>query len=59
MAITAVENYRLWELLIDIKPDEWTLPTDCTRWDVRAIVVHLIALLRLDLGIVEAARLSV
>jgi uncharacterized protein (TIGR03083 family) len=43
MAITAVENNRLWELLTDIKPDEWTLPTDCTRWDVRAIVVHLIA----------------
>jgi uncharacterized protein (TIGR03083 family) len=43
MAITAVENRRLWELLIDIKPDEWSLPTDCTRWDVRAIVVHLIA----------------
>ena len=41
MAITAAENRRLWELLIDIKPDEWSLPTDCTRWDVRAIVVHL------------------
>lgn len=43
MAITAVENHRLWELLIDINTDEWTLPTDCTRWDVRAVVVHLIA----------------
>ncbi len=43
MAITAEENRRLSELLVDIKPDQWSLPTDCTRWDVRAIVVHLIA----------------
>ena len=43
MAITAEENRRLGALLVDIKPDQWSLPTDCTRWDVRAIVVHLIA----------------
>jgi len=43
MAITAVENRRLGELLIKINADQWSLPTDCTRWDVRAIVVHLIA----------------
>jgi uncharacterized protein (TIGR03083 family) len=43
MAITAQENRRLGALLVDIKPDQWSLPTDCTRWDVRAIVVHLIA----------------
>jgi uncharacterized protein (TIGR03083 family) len=43
MAITAVENHRLWELLININAHQWSLSTDCTRWDVRAIVVHLIA----------------
>jgi uncharacterized protein (TIGR03083 family) len=43
MALTAEENRRLGELLVEIKPDQWSLPTDCTRWDVRAIVVHLIA----------------
>ena len=41
--LTAEENRRLGALLVDIKPDQWSLPTDCTRWDVRAIVVHLIA----------------
>lgn len=56
MAITAVENHRLWELLIDIKPDEWTLPTDCTRWNVRAIVVHLIALAEAQASVVEFVR---
>lgn len=56
MAITAAENRRLWELLIDIKPDEWSLPTDCTRWDVRAIVVHLIAQAEAQASVVEFAR---
>jgi uncharacterized protein (TIGR03083 family) len=56
MVITAIENHRLWELLIDIKPDEWTLTTDCTRWDVRAIVVHLIALAEAQASVVEFVR---
>jgi uncharacterized protein (TIGR03083 family) len=56
MAIAAVENHRLWKLLIDIKPDEWTLPTDCTRWDVRAVVVHLIAQAEAQASIVEFVR---
>jgi uncharacterized protein (TIGR03083 family) len=56
MAITAAENHRLWELLIDIKPDEWSLPTDCTRWDVRAIVVHLIAAAEAQASVVEFVR---
>jgi hypothetical protein len=56
MAITAAENRRLWELLIDIKPNEWSLPTDCTRWDVRAIVVHLIAAAEAQASVVEFVR---
>jgi len=56
MAIATVENHRLWELLIDIKPDKWSLPTDCTRWDVRAIVVHLIAQAEAQASIVEFVR---
>jgi uncharacterized protein (TIGR03083 family) len=43
MAITAVENQRLAALLADVQNEQWSLPTDCTRWDVRDIVVHLIA----------------
>jgi uncharacterized protein (TIGR03083 family) len=43
MAITEVENHRLGELLADVTPEQWALPTDCTRWDVRAVAVHLIA----------------
>jgi uncharacterized protein (TIGR03083 family) len=42
MAITAVENGRFHSLLESISGAEWSLPTDCTRWDVRALVLHLI-----------------
>ena len=43
MAITAEENDRFHRLLTHIEPDQWHLPTDCTRWDVRDITVHVIA----------------
>jgi uncharacterized protein (TIGR03083 family) len=56
MAIAAVENRRLWELLININADQWSLPTDCTRWDVRAIVVHLIAHAEAQASPVEFVR---
>jgi uncharacterized protein (TIGR03083 family) len=28
-------------LLTDLTPDEWKLPTDCTRWTVRDMVAHV------------------
>ena len=43
MAITAVENQRLEALLAEVNDEQWSLPTDCTRWTVRDIAVHLIA----------------
>jgi uncharacterized protein (TIGR03083 family) len=42
MAITEVENERFHSLLQGISGAEWSLPTDCTRWDVRALVLHVI-----------------
>jgi uncharacterized protein (TIGR03083 family) len=59
MAITAEENRRLWELLVEIRPDQWSLPTDCTRWDVRAIVIHLIASAEAQASAVEFVRQAV
>jgi uncharacterized protein (TIGR03083 family) len=59
MAITAEENRRLGALLVDIKPDQWSLPTDCTRWDVRAIVVHLIATAEAQASAIEFVRQAV
>ncbi|HET7312493.1 MAG TPA: TIGR03086 family metal-binding protein [Mycobacteriales bacterium] len=30
------------ELVHDVKPDQWSDPTPCTQWDVRALVNHLV-----------------
>jgi uncharacterized protein (TIGR03083 family) len=43
MLITAEENRRFRRLLDEIGPDQWERPTDCTRWRVRDVVVHVIA----------------
>jgi uncharacterized protein (TIGR03083 family) len=43
MAIAEVENARFLRLLAGLAPADWQRPTDCERWDVRAVVVHVIA----------------
>jgi uncharacterized protein (TIGR03083 family) len=43
MRITATEHARLLELVRGLGPTDWGSATDCTRWTVRDIVVHLIA----------------
>ncbi len=30
------------DLIVDIRPDQASLPTPCTEWDVRALVRHLV-----------------
>lgn len=42
MRITAVENRKLGELLEALRPSDWSTPTECTRWDVRAMAAHLV-----------------
>jgi len=42
MRAAAEEYRRLLELLEALEPDEWSAPTDCTGWDVRAMVAHLV-----------------
>jgi len=56
MAITAEENDRFHRLLTHIEPDQWHLPTDCTRWDVRDITVHVIATAQGAASLLEFGR---
>lgn len=56
MGIAAVENARLGELLAALDAAAWTLPTDCTGWDVRALVVHLVASAEAQASPVEFLR---
>jgi len=41
-ALAAGEYERFVDLLRSLNPDDWTRPTDCTRWDVRAIAAHVL-----------------
>lgn len=39
----AEDEYRRFsELLGSLRPDEWSRPTDCERWDVRAVALHVL-----------------
>lgn len=41
-ALATVENERVLNLLKTLSEDEWTRPTDCTDWNVRAVAGHLL-----------------
>jgi uncharacterized protein (TIGR03083 family) len=40
--IATTEYQRLVELLDTLADDDWSKPTDCTQWDVRALAGHLL-----------------
>jgi uncharacterized protein (TIGR03083 family) len=42
MRLAATEYERFMELLRRLGPDDWGTPTDCDRWDVRAVVLHVL-----------------
>ena len=42
MRIAAVENAKFAGLLRSFEPDDWTKPTDCALWDVRALAAHVV-----------------
>lgn len=42
MGIAAVENSKFGGMLRALSPEQWSTPTECTRWDVRAMAAHVI-----------------
>jgi uncharacterized protein (TIGR03083 family) len=41
--VLAEEEFRRFAALTSsLRPDEWTLPTDCAAWDVRKMVLHVL-----------------
>jgi len=56
MRLTAAENAVLSDALAELNDEDWSLPTDCTGWDVRALVVHLIASAQAQASPVEFVR---
>ena len=41
--LAATENERFTAVVSSLQPDHWQRPTDCTEWDVRALVSHVVA----------------
>jgi uncharacterized protein (TIGR03083 family) len=44
--IAATEYRRFTELLRELDADDWTKPTDCPEWDVRAMAGHTLGMMR-------------
>src|ERR1700685_3746985 len=40
--LAEVEFTRFAELVASLTPEEWAAPTDCTGWDVRTMVLHVL-----------------
>jgi uncharacterized protein (TIGR03083 family) len=41
-ALAATENERVLDLLRSLTDDDWSKPTDCAAWDVRALAGHVL-----------------
>ena len=56
MRLTATENGRMLDVVRELRPEDWAASTDCPRWTVRDMVVHLIASAEAQANPVEFAR---
>jgi uncharacterized protein (TIGR03083 family) len=55
-AVAHAEGRATLELLRTLGKDDWTRPTDCTEWDVRALVAHLVAQCQDGIHLASMAR---
>jgi uncharacterized protein (TIGR03083 family) len=44
MRLAATEYGRFHGMLVELEPQEWSLPTNCPGWDVRAMATHLLGM---------------
>ena len=56
MDAAAEEYRRLGSLLRSLSDADWSAPTDCSEWDVRAVVAHLVGAAEGNARIRETAR---
>jgi uncharacterized protein (TIGR03083 family) len=55
-AVAHAEGRATLELLRTLGSDDWARPTDCTDWDVRALVAHLVAQCQDGIHLASMAR---
>jgi uncharacterized protein (TIGR03083 family) len=56
MDLAVAEYDRLLGVVDDLRGDEWSRPTDCTDWDVKALLGHVLGMLELQSDIDERMR---
>jgi uncharacterized protein (TIGR03083 family) len=56
MKLAAVEYDRVTALFAALTPEQWTLPTDCTGWDVRAMAGHMLGMVQMLATVPELVR---
>jgi uncharacterized protein (TIGR03083 family) len=56
MAAAAEEYRRLGAALDELSDDDWNRPTDCTAWDVREVVAHVVGAAEAAASVREMAR---
>jgi uncharacterized protein (TIGR03083 family) len=56
MVLADVEYSRLLEVVDQLQDSDWSRPTDCTEWDVKAMVGHLLGMRERNADAQEAKR---
>lgn len=56
MRLAATEYQRFLDLLRSLEPEDWTKPTDCPGWDVRALAAHLLGMVEMAASLWENLR---
>lgn len=59
MQLAETEYVRFLDLLRSLSPDDWSKPTDCPQWDVRAMAGHTTGMALMATGLKETLRQSV
>jgi uncharacterized protein (TIGR03083 family) len=56
MRVAGVEHERLLGAVDGLSGDDWRRPTDCTGWDVKAVLGHTLGMLEMNADKAEEAR---
>jgi uncharacterized protein (TIGR03083 family) len=56
MRLAAAEYQRFIEVLAALSPDDWSKPTECAGWDVRAMAAHALGMAEMAASIREQRR---
>jgi uncharacterized protein (TIGR03083 family) len=54
--LAATEYGRVTVLFEQLRPEDWTAPTDCPEWDVRAMAGHMLGMVQMIASMPEMIR---